>query len=718
MSTDINAKINMLLTSDSRYVNLSRTDALSQMVQDGVITRAQYDEIINGTVFISTNTSTSAPTESTSQLMGAYFTLINPTAQVQQAETAQPLQAQLTQQSAELQSPQTPQKRFHPMFKDLLLTPDGKVDTDQFSLEAIKAKYNSDKYIIEESIISEHVTEITVKNKITGKPVEILKIDTYAYNQYEKILYDNSGNVSEMLTFWKDNISSYTTYSSQTDSITYVYNLGDVNDIDYIQSCNEDSITTTYYSEGKISSREIKDVDFDTIVKKEIYNNGKLACEFDQDGNVTKNYITADIINCFDEEHALKDLDEFNDIIMDINDSELMKVVVDSFEQAMHFDIRVIINYFVHIDNELKEKYLGHIDNILNKEKLGPSDGYFDAWKINNAQSEDEFTEKILNLNSYNLSNILMKFGVYATEENPFLKIKFNTLMEEIDERVSDEETRLKLYNNIIENLFEESKTRGTYSDDIRADVESHPNDFKKLTIDIIRLINRNNSKSHYENYDYIESNGKIDKIFKQGGIGDCWLLASIIAIKDKDPKFFEKCMTQNSDGSITVKFPLVEKSYNVTQEQIKQMHHLAKGDADVRVIEIAVDNYLKELAYEKGPDKYYDNTDINGGTFSETFNKFFTKGKSLENPDIEKIDFNNKNKVYSLAIKGEDNLTITAYDENDNQVKLHTHHAYALVGSDREFLFLINPHDSSQTIRLLKADAKKVNIDIEEAEL
>ena len=113
MSNDITAKINTLLTTDSRYTNISRSDALAQMVKDGVITQTQYEEAIRTTVFNATSTQ-EASNETTAGMMGATFGNTTPTNTTQ--------------------TEQTKQKRFHHFFKDLELTSDGKVDTNQFSL--------------------------------------------------------------------------------------------------------------------------------------------------------------------------------------------------------------------------------------------------------------------------------------------------------------------------------------------------------------------------------------------------------------------------------------------------------------------------------------------------------------------------------------------------------------------------------------------------------
>jgi hypothetical protein len=57
-----------------------------------------------------------------------------------------------------------------------------------------------------------------------------------------------------------------------------------------------------------------------------------------------------------------------------------------------------------------------------------------------------------------------------------------------------------------------------------------------------------------------------IDDI-KQGGIGDCFLLAALISIVNKDPTYFYKMIRDNRDGTVTVRL------YDITRDSPQETH-------------------------------------------------------------------------------------------------------------------------------------------------
>ena len=447
MSNEISSQVNLLLTSDSRYVNMSRNEALSQMVQDGVITQAQYDAIINGTIFVA-NTQTSTQEQTTSQLMGAYFTLTSPTTQTQLSETSQPQQAQVSQNNQPQQSQQTQQKRFHPMFKDLLLTSEGKVDTKQFGIDALKEKYSDDKYeIIEEFSDESSQNTITVINKITGKPVEVITAMTlkFAGCFYEKTKYDNQGNLIENMSFIEDEICSYTTYTSPTNSKTYSYNNGDVNDVYLITSRNDKTEVETFYKDGKITKRTVRNDKFE-IVKEEHFLNGKVYAEYGKDGEVIKNFLMDSIFDCFTRKGKLEKNNNLDEIMSGMTDPEVMTFVADAFKQKKGIDIRLFIDCCPNMDNAIKEKYIKQIDELLSE--LNPNEGgYFEARELKMCESNDDFFENVMALDSKNIRNVLLNYGgLYDSDQNGNrVKHTDHTLMSDINNRFPDGEMQYQL---------------------------------------------------------------------------------------------------------------------------------------------------------------------------------------------------------------------------------------------------------------------------------
>jgi len=73
--------------------------------------------------------------------------------------------------------------------------------------------------------------------------------------------------------------------------------------------------------------------------------------------------------------------------------------------------------------------------------------------------------------------------------------------------------------------------------------------------------------------------------------------------------------LSVDSNGNVTVELKGVEKKYVISAEEIEKSNHLASGDPDIRAIELAVDKYLKELAYEMtdNGDIDFSSADLNG---------------------------------------------------------------------------------------------------------
>lgn len=97
--------------------------------------------------------------------------------------------------------------------------------------------------------------------------------------------------------------------------------------------------------------------------------------------------------------------------------------------------------------------------------------------------------------------------------------------------------------------------------------------------------------------------NCKIDKCFNQGQIGDCWFLASIAAVQ-RSPKgqdILDNMITDNKDGTYTVKFKGADKEYTVSAIELLSKDDYAYGDFDVRILEIAAEKHYNIKGIDGG---------------------------------------------------------------------------------------------------------------------
>lgn len=99
--------------------------------------------------------------------------------------------------------------------------------------------------------------------------------------------------------------------------------------------------------------------------------------------------------------------------------------------------------------------------------------------------------------------------------------------------------------------------------------------------------------------------NGEIDEKVSQGGTGDCWLIAGVLALNSSETgkRIIKESIQQNSDGSVTVHFKGKGVSYTISADEIKEHDTddliddaYSNGDNDMLVIELAIEKYLDSL--------------------------------------------------------------------------------------------------------------------------
>jgi len=225
--------------------------------------------------------------------------------------------------------------------------------------------------------------------------------------------------------------------------------------------------------------------------------------------------------------------------------------------------------------------------------------------------------------------------------------------------------------------------------------------DRKRLTADFKKIVNRSDTlKTEVP----ARPNGKLDGTFKQGNTGDCWLLSGIqsLSMTPEGKAVLEKSVKVDAQGNATVKLNGVGKTYKITARDLKCSNELSTGDTDIRALEIAMDRYFREEL----PDGM---ADIDGNTISKAF-------ELLGDPNKTQVAYNqNVQQVISYiqqtGMKGKASVTgmagnvdprnIDATNEKGEKVKVYNAHAYSVKGADSNYVYLINPHDTSSTIKI-----------------
>ena len=198
--------------------------------------------------------------------------------------------------------------------------------------------------------------------------------------------------------------------------------------------------------------------------------------------------------------------------------------------------------------------------------------------------------------------------------------------------------------------------------------------------------------------------NGKVDKDFKQGQTGDCWLLAAIAAVAEtpEGQEKLNKMLSIDENNNITVNLNGIK--ITVSKEELEANDNLASGDLDVRAIEYAIREY-------KGDDfneLLKKDSSIDGGNAASGLS--FILGGGTVNADIndDLINKIREQKDYIVVSTGEKKfIHQRAFDEDNNVVKLFNSHAYAAIGADDRYIYLKNPHDTSKTLKITHDDFK-----------
>ncbi len=273
--------------------------------------------------------------------------------------------------------------------------------------------------------------------------------------------------------------------------------------------------------------------------------------------------------------------------------------------------------------------------------------------------------------------------------------------------------------SNEFMNLMTRYCTEGKYSKDILADMQLNRNNPDKILVDFKRLKSRNEEKK--ENAKVSRPNGKIDIDFKQGNTGDCWLLAGVISLCKKEngkAKLESLIKVDEKTGDVTVTLKGAKKTYKISYDEIKNSNHLSGGDGDMRALELAFDKYIRELAYDK---KVMANqVDIQGNTTYYLYQVLFGDGKDFGKykPEMNK-EFNNPNKSFCIGASMFDapyNETIDAMtDSKGKKVNFVTGHAYAVVKTDSKYVYLVNPWDSKETLKIEHERLEKLRVNVGE---
>ena len=225
---------------------------------------------------------------------------------------------------------------------------------------------------------------------------------------------------------------------------------------------------------------------------------------------------------------------------------------------------------------------------------------------------------------------------------------------------------------------------------------------------------------------DWNANGNNFDSGANQGSTGDCWFLASLHGAADNEEmnEVIKSMVEIDENNKIyTIKLPGREP-IAFTFDEIKRAGELSNGDYDVRAFEMAVRQAMAEygegvsggnigdfLTVLLGKVDGLDFGKMGSSNYSELIYTWFNdmNNDQLSQEDILKqiksgdylLYASARNESYAKYIK------VTDMDGNPIEGGFIAKHAYTIVSADDDYVYLINPHNGEQQIRISVSDFK-----------
>ncbi|MCR5265560.1 MAG: hypothetical protein K6E29_03075 [Cyanobacteria bacterium RUI128] len=572
--------------------------------------------------------------------------------------------------------------RYHPKYRDLQISPRGKIDIEQFTIENLKKRYSPNRY----NFTTENVDgqqRVTITDKATGRKVCSCtrnnngEINFLISNGDKSTRYDINTQGTVVGYGTEEKNKGFISYRFEDDGVTLSQMresdgrghyrikgfkngiLETLNEIEYdVRTNREKSNTMTTYKNGYPLTRTV------IGTPGEEYLTAKtLHQEFNNSGNSINIQKIKNILNT-------RDIRENDDLLREYKEKYGTSLIEDMMK--------------LHTDDASIEQLLSRFDITHSKEL------FFEVLRGASVSGRENYANRLLS--KINKGNI-MDYLAFIQDKDY--------------EALSSNRNIYNLFTSHLRNVFNSMSDfgMGYIRDDANEFINEleQPNpDKNKISRLYLRLKQRvTNGRNEHSFFadNFVFPNGKIDENFRQGHTNDCWLLSGIIsaAHNQKALAKLNDCISVNtSTQDVTVTLKGVGKTFVITREKLVQTsQYFSRGEDDARAIEIAVDEYMKEY----DPEHY----DINGNNATYLWALIFGADKVQEH--VSKEDFiqniNNENRIFALGLNrnfDESKLIIEKMD--GTRVRTFSQHEYSIIGADSRYVYLINPHDSSERLR------------------
>ena len=569
---------------------------------------------------------------------------------------------------------------------------------------SVEKLYDANGCIAKEEIIENNITieklydtngniKLTIETEQQSNNVTVIK--KYGSDGRGEITYIKDGKVHSRVPYNADNNKQNGDEASTTIYPEGEYGLG---------ADPEDEQTTeqTDNTDGDIKTESNKSISNDNNNKKpedvipdcikelyfELYGNDIEFKYYCDDG-----YTFYDIINVYKKDEKLPHIEMRDNLII------CYLTITNTNEYKT-------IRYSYDINTGNTEKDENFMVDLFYKDVVK----YFQSDPSNN-ESETIFENGINDFNKY--------FSQMDTEQ----KIEFLTNLCHENGCFNEE------YNEILPKLMSTTLEDYGYTDlaNLCENIEQLET---QQVIDIINIAQTRHKEEQRNNDVTLSKDGEAfsDNI-KQNAMGDCWLLAFGISSADESAQEFNPDMYKyniikdlfviedEGDGTYSVTFMGETRYYD--EETVNNAAELSSGDFETRLVELRTRDYVIEHPEQTNRDE----NPMLKGNFMTAFVNMMTGLFDIKSSDViqqfpsdNNIDdiiyhINTGSYVTTCGVRSanSDWVDCSAKDsETGEDVMIKTHHAYAVVRADEEYIYIKNPWDSKKTIKVPVEEYKK----------
>lgn len=656
-------------------------------------------------------------------------------------------------------------KFYHPVIKSLEVYESGKVDLNSYTMRGLKQLYPQSGY----DIIKADNGNISVTGK-DGKPV--LSVSAF-FNDTRITFYNKNGKQSADI--------------DKTGTITYYYTVENRNGIEVTKRYKSDEQFPNLKSEkypngdrkhinydGKTGKIEFQDywkkdgVSADWIIN---YSDGKPYKKAKGYGGKNPEYV---LVKDLKNDIYAKNLLGLPTTRESLSSNVLKRINLDNVLETMEKYKETTGNDLIQdIDDEIglskneRNRLINHIETLYCKASPENESGEYLAQKLFDdidGLGSGKLAQHVKMIDSKNLKYVLTKYRALTAYNNweakedmmdirnnlriiPGVKMEHDAGNDIVEKLVPIEGLLTAISNewglsqkdrdNMIKQIIDvtlnekapEVQTR------IKRNISAHPEDYHKVEIDLYRAENTKGGDMRNLELNKKKLETAQNKTFigqtKQGSTGDCWLLAGLNSViaKPKMLNELEKLVTiDKKTGDYHVKLNADGKNltYKVSKRDLSEYTALSTGSEKVNAVEIAMDKYIRDLAYKDRKDEFRIDDEfgyVSFVTIDSNFSSFLWRTMFGNNYDLFNIkvdssteDFNNPNRVYEMSLNGVERRAVNglAKSEKDENYSIISRHAYSIIGSDEKNIYLLNPWDSADKITITREDFKKLDANIE----